>query len=89
MQARRRLQRFFPRRGRFGRRLRLRVGRDAGERVERQIATVLQVTPRDRLALGVGRQPGAGLGDEFVNLVVSDPIVLVGVERGNENVEVA
>src|SRR5260370_23969282 len=48
---------------------------------------MLQVTVRDRFALGMRRQPPLAAADQLLNLVVVDEIMLVVVEYRDEHVK--
>ncbi len=57
------------------------------ERIASQAALVLQVAPRDGLALGMRRQPSLAPANQLVDFVVANPVVLVVVQNGNKHVE--
>src|SRR5260370_21686252 len=48
---------------------------------------MLQVTVRDRFALGMRRQPPLATADQLLNLVVADEIMLVVVEYRDEHLK--
>ncbi len=50
---------------------------------------MLEVAPRDLLALGVRRQPALAVTQQLLHLGVIDPVMLVVIEDGHEDVEVA
>ncbi len=64
------------------------VGHEARERHPEERPAVLEVAERDRLALGVLREPALALGEEVVDLRVAHPVVLLVVQHGHEHVQV-
>ena len=60
----------------------------AGHRLAGQRGVVAQVAIGDQLAIGVGAQPLAATTKQLLHLVVPDPVVLVVVEDGEQDVEV-
>ena len=54
---------------------------EPSERVARQASTALEVSKRDRFALGVLRKPSFPASQQFVDLVRTDPVVFVVVEH--------
>src|SRR5690606_21925301 len=58
------------------------------ERVVGESTTILQVALDDALALWVSRQPLAALAEQLVHLVLPNPVVLVSVEHGDQDIQV-
>jgi len=53
-----------------------------------QPPAMLEIAPRDQFALRMLRQPAFALPQQLVDLVIADPIVLLVVEHGDEDIEV-
>ncbi len=73
---------------RLGIRLRVLLGHEPGERLLGQIALMLEVAAGDLLPLRVRGQPAFPPGQQLVQLLLPDPVVLVVVEHRKQHVEV-
>src|SRR5262245_15642754 len=68
-------------------RIRIFVLEQLRERIARQGATVLEVAVDDQLAIGMTGEPALAAAEQLLDLVVSDPVVLLGVEHRHEHVQ--
>ena len=77
--------------GQFFVRLGLRAGeivvQEPGQRLVREVAPVLEIPRGDQVLLRVRPQPVAALFQKLGDLVVADPVVLVVVEHGKQDIE--
>jgi len=64
-----------------------RSGSPATNLISGQRPTVLEVTAHDQIAGRVALKPALPTLHQLPDLIFSDPVVLVVIEHGNENVE--
>src|SRR5438874_11451132 len=50
---------------------------------------MFQITARDGLALRMRRQPTLAMAQELFNFIIPDPIMLVVIQHGNEDINVS
>src|SRR6266545_2719427 len=58
------------------------------ERLARQRALVLEVAVHDQLPIGMASEPALAASEQLRDFVVSNPVVLLGVEHRNKHVQV-